>query len=133
MNTPLKDDAAPPAGGASVNGENRSSESTLPRPHFAPAVHHKARLATSCVEADRIAGHARTLRAAVLGFIIGQGTNGATDDEGMAALGIKPQIYTPQRGELVALGLVVDSGRRRNTSSGRPLSVWVAATLATTV
>ncbi|MBX3410622.1 MAG: hypothetical protein KF859_12160 [Phycisphaeraceae bacterium] len=76
--------------------------------------------------ADRIVGHAGTLRAAVLSYITEQGSHGATDDEGEAALGIKPQTYTPRRGELVALGQVVDSGRRRNTSSGRAAAVWIA-------
>lgn len=55
------------------------------------------------------------------------GSHGASADEGEAVLGFKPQTYTPRRGELVALGLVVDSGRRPNTASGRPAAVWVTA------
>jgi hypothetical protein len=90
-----------------------------------PPARHNAPAGTSGVAADRIAGHAKDLRARVLAFIVGQGPHGATDDEGEAFLGIKPQTYTPRRGELVALGLVVDSGRRRNTASGRPAAVWV--------
>lgn len=131
MNTPPRNDAAPLAGGASVNGRNTAPYSMLARLPLAPPAHHNAPPGTSSVAADRIAGHARTLRAAVLRFIVAQGPHGATDDEGEAALGIKPQTYTPRRGELVALGLVVDSGRRRNTSSDRPAAVWIASTPAT--
>ena len=90
-----------------------------------PPARRNAPQGTSDVAAGRIAGYAKDLRARVLAFIVEQGPHGATDDEGEAVLGIKPQTYTPRRGELVALGLVVDSGRRRNTASGRPAAVWV--------
>lgn len=123
MNAPLFDDAAPLAGGAGVNGPNTSPDPT--RLPLIPPARHNAPAGTSGVAADRIAGHAKALRARVLAFIVEQGPHGATDDEGEAVLGIKPQTYTPRRGELVALGLVVDSGRRRNTASGRPAAVWV--------
>ncbi|MFZ2874575.1 MAG: hypothetical protein WAZ94_08840 [Phycisphaerales bacterium] len=96
-----------------------------------PPARHNAPPGTSGVAADRIAGHAKDLRARVLAFIVGQGPHGVTDDEGETALGIKCQTYTPRRGELVALGLVVDSGRRRNTASGRPAAVWVTPNHAT--
>ena len=125
MNTPLFDDAAPLAGGAGVNGPNTTPDSTLARLPLTPPARHNAPAGTSGVAADRIAGHAKDLRARVLAFIVEQGPHGAIDDEGEAVLGIKPQTYTPRRGELVALGLVVDSGRRRNTASGRPAAVWV--------
>jgi len=39
-------------------------------------------------------------------------------------------VHAPAN-ELVELGLVVDSGRRRNMASGRPAAVWVASTFAT--
>ncbi|HRQ74261.1 MAG TPA: hypothetical protein PLU35_14660, partial [Phycisphaerales bacterium] len=91
-----------------------------------PPARHNAPAGTSGVAADRIAGHAKDLRARVLAFIVERGPHGATDDEGETALGIKCQTYTPRRGELVALGLVVDSGRRRNTASGRPAAAWIA-------
>ena len=120
-----RNDAAPLAGGAGVNGPNTSPDSTSARLPLTPPARHNAPPGTSGVAADRIAGHAKDLRARVLAFIVGQGPHGATDDEGEAVLGIKPQTYTPRRGELVALGLVVDSGRRRNTASGRPAAVWV--------
>lgn len=129
MNAPLFDDAAPGGAGAGVNGPDDAHKFT--RLPLTPPARHNAPAGTSGVAADRIAGHAKDLRARVLAFIVGQGPHGATDDEGEAALGIKCQTYTPRRGELVALGLVVDSGRRRNTASGRPAAVWVTPNHAT--
>lgn len=121
---PPKDDDAPRPGsnGASADDQTYDHRTRLP---LNPPARHNAPAGTSEVAAKRIAGHAKNLRARVLAFIIGRGPHGATDDEGEAVLGIKCQTYTPRRGELVALGLVVDSGRRRNTASGRPAAVWV--------
>lgn len=118
-------DAAPLAGGAGVNSPNTSSDSTVARLPSIPPARRNAPVGTSDVAAGRIAEYANILRTRVFAFIVQQGPHGATDDEGEAALGIKPQTYTPRRGELVALGLVVDSGRRRDTASGRPAAVWV--------
>ncbi len=128
MTAPAFDDAAPRAGGAGVKNPNGLQEIT--RLPLTPPARHNAPAGTSGVAADRIARHARDLRSSVLAFIVEQGPHGATDDEGEAALGVKPQTYTPRRGELVALRQVVDSGRRRNTASGRPAAVWVATTHA---
>lgn len=120
---PPKDDAPRPgSNGASADDQTSPNLTRLP---LTPPARYNAPAGTSGVAADRIAGHAKDLRARVLVFIVEQGSHGATDDEGEAVLGIKPQTYTPRRGELVALGLVVDSGRRRNTASGRPAAVWV--------
>lgn len=122
--------------GAGAPGSATRSESNLQPQHIArsnkikPHARWNAPRGTSDEAARRIAGHAGTLRAAVLAWIVGCGDHGGTDDEGEAALGIRCQTWTPRRGELVKLGLVVDSGRRRPTSSGRPAAVWVAATLA---
>lgn len=126
---PGKDDAPRPgSNGACADDQTVHHRTRLP---LTPPVRHNATTGTSEVAASRIAGHAKDLRARVLAFIVGQGPHGATDDEGEAALGIKPQTYTPRRGELVALGLVVDSGRQRATASGRPAAVWIASTFAT--
>jgi hypothetical protein len=95
-----------------------------------PPARRNAPKGTSEKAAERIAGNAWIPRDRILAFIAEQGAHGATDDEGETALGIKPQTYTPRRGELVALGLVVDNGRRRPTSSGRPAAVWVTRNLA---
>lgn len=121
-------DAAPSANGASANRSNTSQDST--RLPLTPPARHNAPSGTSSVMADRNGGLAKTLRARVLGFIVSQGAHGATDDEGEAALGIEPQTYRLRRGELVAPGLVVDSGRPRNTVSGRPAAVWMTSNRA---
>lgn len=125
-----KDDDAPRLGrnGASADDRMREHRTRLP---LTPPACHNAPAGTSGVAAGRIAGVAKDLRARVLAFLVEQGPHGATDDEGETVLRIKPQTYTPRRGELVALRLVVDSGRRRSTASGRPAAVWVAATFAT--
>lgn len=85
---------------------------------------------TSEVAAQRIAVVAAPLRERILAAIVEAGAQGLTDDEGEALLTIKPQTYTPRRGELVRRHLVVDSGERRPTSSGRPAAVWIDARLA---
>lgn len=127
---PPKDDDAPRPGSNGASADDQTSEHRTRLP-LTPPARHNAPPGTSGVAADRIAGHAKDLRARVLAFIVGQGPHGVTDDEGETALGIKCQTYTPRRGELVALGLVVDSGRRRNTASGRPAAVWVTPNHAT--
>lgn len=65
MNTPPRNDAAPLAGGAGVNGPNTSPDSTFARLPLMPPVRNDAP-ETSRVAAGRIAGHAGTLRAAVV-------------------------------------------------------------------
>lgn len=129
MTKPPRNDAAPTGIGAGVNGPNTSPDSSLSKSRAMPPVRRNAP-ETSRIAASLIAGHAGTLRAAVLAFVRERGAFGATDDEGEAGLGIKPQTYTPRRGELAADGLVVDSGARRKTASGRPAIVWVAREFA---
>ena len=102
LGTPKPQNAPTPAAtGAHVHEPEKQLNSTQPIP--APA-HHAA--------------------------IVKASAHGLTDDAGEALLRIKPQTYTPRRGELVRLGLVVDSGERRLTSSGRPVAVWIDARLA---
>jgi hypothetical protein len=87
--------------------------------------------ATSREAAYSMVGPAKKQRADVLAFLIERGEAGATDAEIEAALGMRHQSASPRRGELVASGLVVDSGKRRPTPSGRRAVVWVPATGAT--
>jgi len=122
-----QNDATPAATGERIGEPENSPNNTHPIP--APA-HHAAPSGTSEVAARRIAGAAGNLRQRIHAAIVEAGTHGLTDDEGEALLSIKPQTYTPRRGELVKLGLVVDSGERRPTSSGRPAAVWIDARLA---
>ncbi|MEO1511902.1 MAG: hypothetical protein AAFU70_07520 [Planctomycetota bacterium] len=94
-------------------------------PNLTPKAHHRAPRGTSEVAAKLIADHALTQRDRILTLIRASGAEGVTDDEGEAELGIKSQSYTPRRGELVAMGFIVDSRRRRLSVSGRPAAVWV--------
>jgi hypothetical protein len=75
--------------------------------------------------ARRIRGAVPRLLDRVLAFLVSRGADGATDEEAEKALRMKPQTYTPRRGELVKAGLVADTGRRRGTTSGRSAAVWV--------
>lgn len=81
---------------------------------------------TSIEAANRIESSANALRARVLEYLRARGQAGATDCEMQAALQMRHQTQTPRRRELVLAGLVVDSGRKRATDSGRSATVWVA-------
>jgi hypothetical protein len=122
MNTFPRNDAAPLAGGAGVKDPSDARDLIQSPP--VPPSHHKAPAGTSELAAEKVATHAPSLRQRILAYIAARNGDGATDDEAESALGIKPQTYTPRRGELVKLGLVVDSEFRRNTTSGRPAAVW---------
>ena len=50
---------------------------------------------------------------------------GFTDEEAISALKMNPSSFRPRRGELVAARLLIDSGDRRRTASGRTATVWV--------
>lgn len=115
------DDDAPRLGSNGARVELVKQQST----RLSAPAHHNAPPGTSDAAARYIEGRAPRDRCKIHGFIRDRGAFGATDDEGESALGIKPQSYTPRRGELVALRLVVDSGKRRKTESGRAAAVWV--------
>lgn len=119
---PLQQSASPPA---SKQGASELTKHTSPL-FDAPPAHHNAPPGTSDVAAQRAATSATRDRARILRLICTSGALGMTDDEGQRELGIIAQTYTPRRGELVAAGLVVDSGKRRKTQRGRPAAVWVA-------
>jgi DNA-binding IclR family transcriptional regulator len=51
---------------------------------------------------------------------------GCTDEEIAEALSMNPSSARPRRVELVAAGIVEDSGFRRRTKSGRKATVWSA-------
>ncbi len=126
---PIKS-AAPLAGGARANSKVGPVQDMRSLPLIVPPAHHNAPKGTSDVAATRMIGAAGGLRAAVLAHVAGSGERGTTDEEGGTVLGLKQQTYTPRRRELVLMGLVIDSGRRRHTSSKRPAAVWVAASWA---
>jgi hypothetical protein len=119
--TPGNDDA-PRLG---RNGAHVDILQPTKRIHLVAPAHHNAPPGTSDAAARGIAGQAPTDRGRIHVFLHDRGPYGATDDEGEYVLGIQPQTYTPRRGELVGLGLVVDSGERRKTRNGRAAAVWV--------
>lgn len=90
-----------------------------------PPAHHNAPRGTSDVAARRIRGAVPRLLDRVFAFLASRGEDGATDEEAATVLRLKAQTFTPRRGELVKAGLVVDTGRRRSTTSGRPAAVWI--------
>jgi hypothetical protein len=81
---------------------------------------------TSRAAAREIKPEAGPLCAAVLAFLVGRGETGATDSEIQTALGLSGDTERPRRVALQRRGLVVDSGQRRRTSSGRAAIVWRA-------
>ncbi len=99
---------------------------TTNTPSLFPPAHHNAPAGTSEVAARGIAPRTPNDRKRVLALIRKRGALGLTDDEGERVLKMRASSYTPRRGELVSQGLIVDSGRRRPTESGRPAAVWVA-------
>jgi len=80
---------------------------------------------TSADAADEARRDAPTQRQRVLTAITAAGWCGATDEELQDRLQLNPSTQRPRRVELVASGLVVDSGRTRRTRSGRRAVVWV--------
>jgi hypothetical protein len=62
-----------------------------------------------------------------LSFIVGQHAHGATDEEISIGLKMHADTARARRVELRDAGLVLDSGKRRNTKSRRPATVWTAA------
>ena len=88
-----------------------------------PAQHHSE---TSVAAAEQIKPKAETLRARVLYYLRCCGERGATDEEIQLALGMGGSTQRPRRTELQSAGLIVDSGRKRETVSKRAAVVWVA-------
>lgn len=85
---------------------------------------------TSRAAAEQIRPVARTIRGRVWEWFIQQGAEGGTDEQCQEALGLKAQTQGPRRGELCRLGLLIDSGRRRPTTSGRRAIVWMRNVLS---
>lgn len=93
---------------------------------YAPEPPAQAHSRTSRDAAEQIEPAAETLRRQVLHRLILLGSSGATDEELQMFLVMNPSTERPRRIELVEMGLVKDSGRRRRTLSGRNAVVWVA-------
>lgn len=83
--------------------------------------------ATSRAAAESIRPEAGTLSAAVFAFIVGTGERGATDHEIQSALQLDGNSERPRRRALQQRALIIDSGHRRKTPSGREATVWIVA------
>jgi len=82
---------------------------------------------TSRAAGKRIAPNARVLRDRLIEHFKTVGRWGATDEEGMRALGIEGNSYRPRRVELVRLGLIQATARTRPTKSGNVARVYCVA------
>lgn len=81
---------------------------------------------TSEAAAEAIKPSAARLRTRVYERLVLAGWDGMTDEELQVALRMPPSTQRPRRVELVKMGTVIDSGRKRRTVSGRKAIVWVA-------
>lgn len=70
-----------------------------------------------------------TDRRRVLDHLAVCGDDGATDEEISMALSMRLYTAAPRRNELVTEGWVVDSGRRRPTTTGSAAAVWTLSPL----
>jgi hypothetical protein len=88
----------------------------------------QAHSTTSQSSARAIAPDARSLREQVYALLKREQlfTRGLTDEEIAFRLSMNPSTERPRRIELQRAGLVIDSGERRKTKSGREAVVWVA-------
>ena len=85
------------------------------------------KLARDTQRAARQRNSAGKQARAVLDFLSRRGPHRATDEEIATELSIRLNSAGARRCELRDRGLAVDSGRRRETSSGSLAAVWVVA------
>ena len=85
---------------------------------------------TSRDAAHSMAGRSPTVRDEVWGYLRERREYGATDQESQVDLQLTSDTQVPRRWELVKLGVVVDSGRKRRTRSNCSAVVWVASEFA---
>lgn len=81
---------------------------------------------TSIEAAEEIAPRVRRLRGLVFAMVKNH-VHGLTADEVAERCRLTPFSIRPRLTELKALGLIVDSGGRRQNESGRRAIVWVVA------
>lgn len=81
---------------------------------------------TSIEAAETIAPQGKRLQAMVLGAIAEAGDHGRTADEVATRLDLTPFTARPRCTELRQLGLIEDSGFRRENDSGSRAIVWIA-------
>jgi hypothetical protein len=82
---------------------------------------------TSQIAAAEALPRSTTQRDRVFEVIRQAGPSGLTDQEIAVKLGLAENSVRPRRLELITERRVADSGRTRDTSTGKPATVWVAA------
>jgi len=80
---------------------------------------------TSEAAAEAIGEVSGRLRLQVYELLCEYASTGLTDHQQQEILQMNPSTQRPRRIELVDAGLVIDSGRRRPSPSGRPATVWI--------
>lgn len=78
--------------------------------------------ATSKAAAEAILPKLNALQRQVYAFI--RNSPGVTDEQIIDGLRLSPSTARPRRIELVAMGLVEDSGTTARTKADRPATVW---------
>lgn len=81
---------------------------------------------TSEAAAEALPNGGADLRERALWFIAQRGNLGATCDEVEQWMGVRYQTASARINELHRAELIVDSGERRKTRSGRTAKVWTA-------
>lgn len=79
---------------------------------------------TSMAAADSVADETPHVRERVLDAVRAAGRAGLTADEAAAELHLTPFTTRPRFSELRDMGLIEDSGQRRDNASGRKAIVW---------
>lgn len=87
-----------------------------------PAQRHSA---TSVAAASAAKEFAPLLRNKLLALLQRVGAYGLTDEEMQRELAMDANTQRPRRRELEQAGMVRDSGKTRETRSGRRATVWV--------
>lgn len=85
---------------------------------------HQRNSDTSRASAAAVAPKFSERLRSMLQVFLRHGSYGLTDEEGQASLDIDGNSYRPARVTLASKGLVIDSGLRRKTRSGRSAAVW---------
>lgn len=95
-----------------------------------PTVPHVSGSPTSRAAADSMRRPASGMRVRVLELIANFGSYGLTCEDVERLLQMRHQTAGPRIKELKDVGLVIDTGRTRPTSSGRQAAVYVASAFA---
>ena len=82
---------------------------------------------TSREAAESVEGVAGRYRLMVLRAILEAGASGLTTNECADLLDVDKGTVQPRTSELLRLGKIKDSGRRRLNASGRRAIVWIVA------